>query len=387
MSKYIDKYRNKKWYRICKVIMDSASFAMVLSVAFFAYEIFVGKKETKEVVDNLIEIQNSLSTKYLGLFPEYINNINILLEQAIDHQKNIETQDSVIIFQDVLYYGILSDPVGFRKMNKNLLTLAQSGCHITIAYYDLNSMPFRQMLRDALIDHQYCREYREYMTNHFQKLQVFNKEKEHILYAPQTIEYQDILMEMVNDYFPDLCAQLDYDQPIEVQRNLIPRALSDYSYVDSIVCERYFDSTKVWQRDKLFKRRTAYLRHIPQDKKLKDSITIQVNNMCQRLDDTKQQYLDKNFKNIHFCDFQDMYIDMSRVIIGLYSNYPNIELLPLTESLMMSCWLTKIGKEERAIFAFPSKYSTDEIGFVSQDEAISRYIHKMLVGIKNNVTQ
>lgn len=82
-----------------------------------------------------------------------------------------------------------------------------------------------------------------------------------------------------------------------------------------------------------------------------------------------------------------MYIDMSRVIIGLYSNYPNIELLPLTESLMMSCWLTKIGKEERAIFAFPSKYSTDEIGFVSQDEAISRYIHKMLVGIKNNVTQ
>jgi hypothetical protein len=54
---------------------------------------------------------------------------------------------------------------------------------------------------------------------------------------------------------------------------------------------------------------------------------------------------------------------------------------------MMSCWLTKIGKEERAIFAFPSKYSTDEIGFVSQDKAISRYIYKMIVGIKNNVTQ
>ena len=71
MSKYIDKYRNKKWYRICKVIMDSASFALILSVAFFAYEIFVGKKETKEVVDNLIEIQNSLSTKYLGLFPDF----------------------------------------------------------------------------------------------------------------------------------------------------------------------------------------------------------------------------------------------------------------------------------------------------------------------------
>lgn len=387
MSKYIDKYRNKKWYRICKVIMDSASFAMVLSVAFFAYEIFEGKKETKEVVDNLVEIQNSLSTKYLGLFPEYINNINVLLEQAITHQEHVADQDTVIIFQDVLYYGILSDAEGFRNMNKNLLTLAQNGCHVTIAYYDLGSKPFQQMLRDALIAPQYSSARQEYIARHFQQLQAFNKERERLLYAPQTVEYQNAMMQMVNDYFPDICAQLVGNQPIEVRRKIITRTLSNYDYIDSIACERYFDSTKVVHRDKLFERRAAYLRHIPHDTNLSDSITLQVNHMCQCLDNIKQHYLDKNFKNIHFCDFQNMYIDMSQTIMELYSNCPNVELLPLSESLMMSCWLTKIGKEERAIFAFPSKYSTDEIGFVSQDEAISRYIHKMLVGIKNNITR
>lgn len=387
MSKYIDKYRNKKWYRICKVIMDSASFAMVLSVAFFAYEIFEGKKETKEVVDNLVEIQNSLSTKYLGLFPEYINNINVLLEQAITHQEHVADQDTVIIFQDVLYYGILSDAEGFRNMNKNLLTLAQNGCHVTIAYYDLGSKPFQQMLMDALIAPQYSSARQEYIARHFQQLQAFNKERERILYAPQTVEYQNAMMQMVNDYFPDLCTQLVGNQPIEVRRKIITRTLSNYDYIDSLACERYFDSTKVVHRDKLFERRAAYLRHIPHDTNLSDSITLQVNHMCQCLDNIKQHYLDKNFKNIHFCDFQNMYIDMSQTIMELYSNCPNVELLPLSESLMMSCWLTKIGKEERAIFAFPSKYSTDEIGFVSQDEAISRYIHKMLVGIKNNTTR
>ena len=387
MSKYIDKYRNKKWYRICKVIMDSASFAMVLSVAFFAYEIFEGKKETKEVVDNLVEIQNSLSTKYLGIFPEYINNINVLLEQAITHQEHVADQDTVIIFQDVLYYGILSDAEGFRNMNKNLLTLAQNGCHVTIAYYDLGSEPFQQMLMDALIAPQYSSACQEYIARHFQQLQAYNKERESIPYAPQTVEYQNAMMQMANDYFPDICAQLVGNQPIEVRREIITRTLSNNDYIDSIACERYFDSTKVVHRDKLFERRAAYLRHIPHDTNLSDSIILQVNHMCQCLDSIKQHYLDKNFKNIHFCDFQNMYIDMSQTIMELYSNCPNIELLPLSESLMMSCWLTKIGKEERAIFAFPSKYSTDEIGFVSQDEAISRYIHKMLVGIKNNITR
>ena len=76
MKNLWNKFKATKGYRIVKILMDSASFALFLSVAFFAYEMSEGKRETEEVVDNLREIQNSLSTRYLGLFPEYISSIN-----------------------------------------------------------------------------------------------------------------------------------------------------------------------------------------------------------------------------------------------------------------------------------------------------------------------
>ena len=100
--------------------MDSASFALILSVAFFAYEMSEGKRETEEIVKNLVTIQNSLTTRYLGLFPEYIYNINTILENALEHQKISTKADTVIIFEDVLYYGIRSDAEGFRKMYQNI---------------------------------------------------------------------------------------------------------------------------------------------------------------------------------------------------------------------------------------------------------------------------
>ena len=105
--------------------------------------------------------------------------------------------------------------------------------------------------------------------------------------------------------------------------------------------------------------------------------------MCQQLDDVMHTYLNKPYNEICYVDFKNMYKDMTKTIVQLYKTQPNIEMLPLNESLMMSCWLTKIGDSERAVFAFPSKYSTDEIGFFSQDPAFSDYIHTMLDGIKN----
>ena len=115
MKNLWSKFKATKGYRIVKILMDSASFALFLSVAFFAYEMSEGKRETEEVVNNLMEIQNSLSTRYLGLFPEYISSINTLLEEALEHQKTSKYQDSIIIFEDVLYYGIRSDAEGFRN--------------------------------------------------------------------------------------------------------------------------------------------------------------------------------------------------------------------------------------------------------------------------------
>ena len=159
--------------------------------------------------------------------------------------------------------------------------------------------------------------------------------------------------------------------------------INDFLYMDSISCELYFDSTKIVQEKQLQTKIKGYLIPIPQDKNAKDGITLQVNQMCQQLDNVMHAHLNKPYNEIRYVDFKNMYKEMTQTIVQLYKTQPNIEMLPLNESLMMSCWLTKIGDSERAIFAFPSKYSTEEIGFISQDRAFSDYIHTMLNGIKN----
>ena len=113
--------------------MNSASFALVLSIALFIYQTIDSKRDFMGVVNNLMQIENSLSTRYLGVFPEYLGNINGLLEESINNHKALGTKDSVVIFQDVLYYGIRSDVDGFKRMMRNLLELSNNGSHITIA--------------------------------------------------------------------------------------------------------------------------------------------------------------------------------------------------------------------------------------------------------------
>lgn len=379
MKNLWNKFKESRGYRISKIVMDSASFALFLSVAFFAYEMSEGKRETEEVVNNLMEIQNSLSTRYLGLFPEYISSINTLLEEAIEHQKTSKYQDSIVIFEDVLYYGIRSDAEGFRRMNQNILLLAHNGCHVTIAHYDPHSMPFNQMVKDGLIKSNYLKAQKKYLNNYLSKLKKFNQECERIQHAPHSQEQKESFLALTKKYFPEIYQ--------EYSRNGSSNALmriNDFLYMDSILCELYFDSTKIVQEKQLQAKIKGYLIPIPQDKNAKDGITLQVNQMCLQLDSVIHTYLNKPYDEIHYVDFKNMYNDMTNTIAQLYKTQPNIELLPLNESLMMSCWLTKIGDSERAIFAFPSKYSTEEIGFISQDRAFSDYIHTMLNGIKNN---
>ena len=379
MKRIWNKFKESRGYRIIKIIMDSASFALFLSIAFFAYEMSEGKRETEEVVHNLREIQNSLSTRYLGLFPGYIDNINALLEEAIEHQKTSKYQDSIIIFEDVLYYGIRSNAEGFRRMNHNILQLAHNGCHITIAHYDINSMPFNQMVKDGLIDAKYLKAQKLYLTNYRLNLTKFNSECKSIPHALNSQEHKESFLALAKKYFPNFYQAYSTNS----NSNVLMR-INDFLYMDSISCDLYFDSTKIVQEKQLQTKIKGYLIPIPLDKNAKDGITLQVNQMCQQLDDVMHTYLNKPYNEIRYVDFKNMYKDMTKTIVQLYKTQPNIEMLPLNESLMMSCWLTKIGDSEKSIFAFPSKYSTDEIGFFSQDPAFSDYIHTMLNGIKNN---
>lgn len=105
--------------------------------------------------------------------------------------------------------------------------------------------------------------------------------------------------------------------------------------------------------------------------------------MCLEIQKIKVKYLKKNKKQITFKDFEDMNREISTVIADAYKKR-NIKLVPLDEHLTMSCWMVKSTTNMKAVLAFPSKYSSDEIGFYSQDDAFSKYIFTMLDGILLN---
>jgi len=368
---------NKKESRSRKLrmIIDSATFALLLSLLLFSFEMINGAKETEEIVDNLVDIQNSLSTRYLGLFPEYIDNINNLLNDAVAHQGKNNVRDSIIIFEDVLYYGIRSDAEGFRLMMENILTLADYGCHVTIAFYRPDGIPFKHMIRDKLLSDEYQKEYRSELDSYRVKHRKLREGMRALPVDMTREEYDGMVQKLVSKYFAG-CYVGDL-------RSFM-RNIDDYAFVDSTICQKYYDKTRQASMKHFVSNVKGYLNTIPQKQEALDAVSVRVNRLCSSLDDIKRHYLEKAMSDITYSDFYNMYKDMTNAICNLLESYPNIDMIPLNENLMMSCWMSIIDDNEQAIFAFPSKYSTDEIGFVSQDAAIARYIHTMLTGIKNS---
>lgn len=380
MNKDIFRNQGKK----LKLIFDSATFALLFSIVLFSYEMISNTKKTNQIVDNLMEIQGSLSTRYLGLFPEYIDNINNLLNYAIEEQNKSDIRDSIIIFEDVLYYGIRSDAEGFREMIENLVTLTNSGCHITIAYYDVNnnSLPFKQMMQDKLISHEYKKQFRDDMNSYRERLSQLRQESASI--SSKEIS-QDTFIEntyhLINKHFDNYLMEhpTRADSITEVIQNIY-----QYRLVESILTQKYYEKTCQSNPNKIKSTIKSLLQKLPIEKEATDATSLRINQLCIELDSIKSHYMDKTFSKISYADFFDMYRDITIAICDLLSQQPNIELIPLNESLMMCCWMTTVNGKEQAIFAFPSKYSTDEIGFISQDIAIARYIRTMLKGVKES---
>lgn len=370
------KKTKKKRLNILKRVVDSASFAMLLSIGFFAYEMNSGTQETKEIVDNLTNIQSSLSTRYLGLFPEYIGNINRLLDDAIKQQGDSDNGSKVIICEDVLYYGIRSDANGFRKMLKNIATLANSGSDVTIAYYDADGHPFKSMIRSSLISNQCQMLYRQDLISYHKKLRIVEKSLDSLSrYAGQE---KDVLIGKLIDQQFDGYRTKHQNVPVPALFGI----LSNREMVDSVLCERYFKQSLVHNSSQFISNVNELRKPLPIDEYANDSISIQVNNLCTKLDDIKQTYLTKPNEQIGYGDIYGMYRNITYAIEDFFSQYSNIKLIPLNEHLTMSCWLTIVNGQDTAIIAFPSKYSTDEIGFISQDVAFSKYIQTMLNGMR-----
>lgn len=375
------KFEGERYKKI-KLLMNSASFALLLSVVFFIYQTIDSKRDFMGVVDNLMQIENSLSTRYLGIFPEYVNNINGLLEESIKSRNASDSKDSVVIFEDVLYYGIRSDVEGFKRIMKNLLELSNGGSYITIAYYDPMGRPFKQMMFDKLVAEQYQDMYRNEMSTYYSSRRNLMMES-----AAMRTKYKgDSLRIMMNalleKHYGDFCKR---NSRGTVTKEKMMRRFNDFSFIDSMVTQRFYDSTRVSDRNKFAKSVDGMLRKIPLQRKANTDVEKRINRLCVSLDSVKAHYLNKNLDLISYTDYVNAYKGLSDLIEKMLSENENIEMLRLDETLMMSCWMCNVNGSGKAVFAFPSKYSTEEIGFASQDAAFVNYINTMLKGVRKRI--
>ena len=331
VARKMETLKSSKVYKIYKFLISSAAVSFVVSAVVFVYGQIRKEQISADVVgnlhsisSNLVEVQNSVSTRYLGIFPDYLEEVNGLLSHR--NQK-----DTVVIFEDVLYYGILSKPENFIKMNHMLLSHADQGGKVTIAYYNVEppfNMTFHRMIREQRIN---------------------------------------------TRFFGDVAREVD-----SLRRDSLRRA-ERRQFSDAEICEKYFDKTRSLDPGAFTKNVDKYLKPLAGKSKFDDELGRELEQMYVRMDSIKTHYLDKPKKEIRFKDYEEMYIGMSEQLIDVYKAH-GIELIPLNDYLMMSCWL--VGGQ--AVLAFPSKYATDEIGFYSQDPAFSKYIKTMLKGVKGH---
>ena len=347
---WFQRVKGTKGYELLSAFIKSAAVGLLFAVLCFAYDVYHDSEQDKQLeesIDKLAKIEQSLSTRYLGIFPEYISEIGALFD-------DVGTTDSIVIFEDVLYYGIKSRPKEFFDLNKKLFDHAIAGGSITVAYYDFEKSDLRPVSSDIfhkmIIESRISAKYHAVM-NERRRSEIARRRKESEQYGLIT---------------PDTLRKLD-----------------------STLCQEYFAATRDGNFEKFKKDVNAYLDKglIMDENSTLSASELVTNQMCVEIDSVKQLYLGngKPLEDILFSDYEMMYRKMSEVIVKYYSKY-GIDLVPLDEYLTMSCWMVKKSsrKEVNAVLAFPSKYSTDEIGFYSQDEAFSKYIGTMLEGVRQN---
>lgn len=309
-------------FKIGQFIVSSAAVSLMITLIIFAVEQSEDAERTDAMISNLedisgdlLDVQNAVSTRYLGIFPDYLTEVNSLLEMRAP-------KDTIVIFEDVLYYGILSKPADFIKMNHMLLSHMDEGGHVTIAHYNPEGRTFRRMIRESRV-------------------------------APE------------------------YFAAMDIERDSLRRRSAGV-VDDAPINEKYFALT----RDKdpvAFERNVnRYLAPLSQHADLGGELGRELKALYQQLDSVKTYWLGgKPASDVSFSDYENMYKGLTGVLSDIYESH-GVELIPIDEYLTMTCWLVS----GQAVLAFPSKYATDEIGFYSKDPAFSKYINTMLEGVR-----
>jgi len=325
-----ERFRQTSFYKMARFITNSASVALLITAALFLYQEYEERDRADKIINNLqdiskdmVKVQSGISTRYLGIFPNYIEEANHLL-------KGCKDRDSIIIFEDVLYYGFLSRPEAFVEMNKLLLSHADGGGTVTIVYYDEDGRTFHRMIREEFIS-------------------------------------------------PSLYATMERDRRTSSVSQDNGVSLKIRMAEDSLRCKKYFSITQ--KSDTSSFRKTIERYQASLVSVCDSSLSPDVIETCRQIDSVKNYWLGgKTPSKVDFFDIEDMYRAISKIMVTLYHAH-GIELLPLDEYLTMCCWLAG----DCAVLAFPSKWASDEIGFFSQDPAFTRYITAMLAGARGSV--
>ncbi len=309
--------KNSKIYILGRILLNSAPFALLLSLVLFWVEMYRSDKEGEEMISELRMIEQSLSTRFIGIFPDYLEQINEILETT-------ESGDPIVVFEDVLYYGLFYNPEQFKEMITNMVDLSNIGHKVTIAYYGIDTRMFREVVQESRIDKEYLADLKN--------------------------ETRTILQEARSNG-----KQLSFQQ------------------ADSIVSEKYFALTRK-NDPKTFREGLELFR----TKLYNDGDA----KLFKTIDELRDEALGKPDDEITYADFSKMYKGISQAIVESLENSfnSNIEFIELNDYLVMSCWCNS----KRILFALPGKFAAEEIGFISHDDAIHNYIETQLAGVRRS---
>lgn len=316
---------NSKVGKVVKFVLTSAPFAMLLSVVFFWYEMHKNDKESDELIGNLQQIEQSLSTRHIGIFPDYLDEINKLLSET-PYTPNDTSK--IIIFEDILFYGAFYNGSAFKNMIQKLTEMSNKGKKIIIAYYD-NSKEWNK-----------GRMFREVVQESWM--------------------YKSDLSRLAQDR----------RSIMDSIRNENPSGRNSIRMADSIASEKYFAIYRD-NRDSDFSERRERILVPFYDAAKNDNL------LFKRMDVIINNCLNKSEHDITFADMYSMYEQITEQLIAFFLQH-NIRTIKLDNYLTMSCW----SNGEQVLFAFPGKFAADEIGFISHDLAILRYIDTMLKGVE-----
>jgi len=334
---YASKMKKNLLLKVIKTIL-SIGFTIGFALYVLQYELEKNDKDFvktlekfEEIGTSLKEVEMALTTKHIGIFPEYLKEINALLLESLEPNKEIQR---FIILQDLLFYGAFYDRDGFKKMLKLLAELARKkpDTEIIIAYYDnsnnwYESLLFREVVQSSWID---------------------------TLYYGKMVKERFILADSLQNRKAD---NKNY-------HNYLKEA-------DSIVSETFF-------RLSLNNPENQYLERI---KTILATPFFDKKDHCvfKRIDEIAKKYIGKDINNITFNNIYKMYNDVTEELKKYFAEN-HIQTIPLNTQLTMYCW----SNGKKVLFALPGRFSAEEIGFISHDKNIIDYVELTLKGIGNN---